>query len=194
MYDRAAELHKDWPFFGTNEKTHERKETAAAQIADWAHVMWELANPFKPIRPSYDVHLWTIPLEFRNSIILFATLVGFAKLRSRIRIAFTLALYIYCVLIEEGDVGLFIAGMGCAEFLLIRDENAKRLPSSEKPEPQRQSLRAKAIWTGVYIAGLHLLSIPMWRYVSRISSIVLRLANLRFTDMNTPQVLGHLKF
>jgi peptidoglycan/LPS O-acetylase OafA/YrhL len=177
LYDHAAELHKDWPFKGTNEKMHERKDTASAQISDWATDMWKLSNPFRPIRPKYDVHLWTIPLEFRNSIVLFATLVGFAKLRSRIRITLSLALYLYCVLIEEGDIALFIAGMTCAEFLLIRDEAAKQLPSTEKPQPKTQSLRAKILWAVVYITGLHLLSIPAGRCVLLFSPNHLQLAN-----------------
>jgi peptidoglycan/LPS O-acetylase OafA/YrhL len=165
MFDLSSDYHKEWPFHGgTNEKTHERLETAGAQIADWAQCMWQFLNPFRPIRPKYDVHLWTIPLEFRNSIILFAALIGFAKLKSRIRMGFTMALYLYCVLIEEGDVALFIVGILCAEFLLIRDEEAKRLPSVEKPATEGQSLRAKAMWTALYIFGLHLLSIPAARY------------------------------
>lgn len=184
FYDHAANLHKDWPFKpGTNEKMHEVKDTASEQIADWATVMWKLSNPFKPIRPAYDSHLWTIPLEFRNSIVLFVTLVGFAKLRSLIRLALSLALYLYCVLVEEGDVALFIAGMVCAEFLLIRDDAAKRIPLTEKPEPKTQSLRVKIFWALVYIAGLHLLSIPAGRYVRFSRRIDVRLTLI--LDMRT---------
>jgi peptidoglycan/LPS O-acetylase OafA/YrhL len=167
FFDHASDLHKDWPFKGgTNEDFFEVKNTAGEQIYDWVTSMVKLSSPFKPIRPKYDVHLWTIPLEFRNSIVLFATLVAFSKLRSRIRIVLSLALYSYCVLVEEGDVALFIAGMTCAEFLLIKDEQAKQLPAAEKPSPRTQSLRAKIIWTIVYITGLHLLSIPAWRFVT----------------------------
>ncbi|KAF2276503.1 uncharacterized protein EI97DRAFT_42014 [Westerdykella ornata] len=164
LFDRAAELRKNWPFYGTNEEMHERKESAWAQISDWSREMWAFSNSFRPIRPSYDVHLWTIQLEFRNSIILFATLVGFAKLRPLVRIRLTLVLYLYCVLVEEGDVALFIAGIGCAEFLLIREERSKHLPSTEKQESQQQSSRTKVLWAAVYILGLHLLSIPAGRY------------------------------
>lgn len=160
LYDHAFALAKDWPFAGTNEKQHKKQETWMLQIQDWAQDMWHGANPFAPKRPAYDAHLWTIALEFRNSIVLFATLVGFAKLKPKIRLSLTLALYAYLVVIEQGDVALFIAGMACAEFLMIRDEKAKLLPSAEKSEPEEQSIRTKAIWTTIYIIGLHLLSIP----------------------------------
>jgi peptidoglycan/LPS O-acetylase OafA/YrhL len=125
--------------------------------------MWKFANPFKPMRPLYDVHLWTIPLEFRNSIVLFATLVAYAKLKPRIRIALTATLYTFCVLVEEGDIALFIAGMGLAEFLLIRDENAKYLPTAEKAR-EPQSTGRRAVWIGVLYIGLHLLSWPAHKY------------------------------
>jgi peptidoglycan/LPS O-acetylase OafA/YrhL len=163
LYNHASTLSKDWPFAGTNEKQFVVYDTNSEQIQDWLKTMWKFANPFKPMRPLYDVHLWTIPLEFRNSIVLFTTLIAYAKLKPRVRIGLTAALYTYCVLVEEGDVGLFIAGMGLAEYLLIREENAKHLPTSEKTQ-ERQDARPKAIWIGVLYVGLHLLSWPAHKY------------------------------
>lgn len=163
MYNHAYTLSKDWPFGGTNEVQFEVFSSSTEQIRDWATVMWKFANPFRPSRPKYDVHLWTIPLEFRNSIVLFAALVGYAKLRPRIRVTLTAALYAFCVFVEEGDVALFIAGMGLAEYLLIRDENAKQLPTAEKSS-ETQSKRTKAIWAVVLYVGLHLLSWPAHKY------------------------------
>ncbi|KAF2113964.1 acyltransferase 3 [Lophiotrema nucula] len=162
FYNHAHDLAKEWPFYGTNEKQFEVYDSNLGQIADWLATMWKFANPFAPHRPKYDVHLWTIPLEFRNSIILFATLVGYAKLRPRIRIVMTTLLYFYLALIEQGDVGLFIAGMGCAEFLIILDENAKRLPSFEHATDGKQSKRSQLLWTGLFVVGLWLLSWPAW--------------------------------
>lgn len=163
LYDYPFELAKDWPFYGTNEQQHQKQPTAWLQIDDWARNMWRAANPFSPGRPGYDPHLWTIAYEFRNSIILFAALVGMAKLKSKIRVMLTMAIYAYCVLANQGDLALFIAGIACAEFLIVKDEKAKELPSLEKAAPQTQGLKAKAIWTTVYILGLHMLSIPAWK-------------------------------
>jgi peptidoglycan/LPS O-acetylase OafA/YrhL len=160
LYDHAFELAKDWPFSGTNEQQHKKQDSAFATITDWSRSMWNAANPFSPKRPDYDPHLWTISLEFRNSIVLFVTLMGFSKLRPRIRVWLTLALYFYLVVIEQGDAALFIAGMACAEFLVRRDEKVKQLPTTEKADAENQSIGAKAIWTFVYVIGLHLLSIP----------------------------------
>ncbi|KAF2714384.1 hypothetical protein K504DRAFT_420166 [Pleomassaria siparia CBS 279.74] len=161
MFNHAFALSQDWPFSGTNEKMHVVKDTNYEQIKDWVTVMWAFLNPFRPFRPGYDPHLWTIPFEFRNSIILFATLVGFSKLRAKIRIGLTIALWAYCMMVNEGDVALFIAGMGIAEYMLIQDENSQQLPSGEKTDNQ-PSRRARAAWATVAIIGLHLLSFPAW--------------------------------
>ncbi|KAF2788670.1 hypothetical protein K505DRAFT_285723 [Melanomma pulvis-pyrius CBS 109.77] len=157
---------EEWPFGGTNEKMHEVKDTNLEQIQDWIQTMWKFANPFRPSRPKYDIHLWTIPLEFRNSIILFATLVGFSKLRPRIRIVLTWVLWAYCMLVNEGDVALFIAGMGIAEYMLIQDEVAKQLPSAEATPsaPHKQSTLIRSAWAVLCFIGLHLLSWPAWKY------------------------------
>jgi peptidoglycan/LPS O-acetylase OafA/YrhL len=164
MFNHSAKLHKAWPFGGTNEKMFAVKDTNLEQIKDWTWTMWCFCNPFRPIRPLYDVHLWTIPLEFRNSIVLFATLIGFSKLRPCIRIALTITLCAYCVLINENDVALFIAGMGIAEYILIREEADQQLPSTETKAdlPGKQSLRIRIYWGATCLIGLHLLSIPAW--------------------------------
>jgi peptidoglycan/LPS O-acetylase OafA/YrhL len=167
LFDYAFELHEDWPFAGTKEKQQKKMETKWGQLGDWTKEMWKFMNPFTPIRPGYDSHLWTIQYEFRNSIVLFAALVGVAKLKPRIRLGLVSALYLYCVVVEQGDIALFLAGIVLAEFLLIRDDSKKTLPSAEAAKPEKegkQSLQAKAAWTVVLIIGLHLLSYPAWNY------------------------------
>ncbi|KAF2729803.1 hypothetical protein EJ04DRAFT_537624 [Polyplosphaeria fusca] len=162
FYNHSFELSQDWPFAGTNEMRHEVFASATAQISDWWKEMWKFLNPFAPYRPKYDPHLWTIPLEFRNSIILFATLVGYAKLRPRVRMTLAGLLYTYLAVIDQGDVGLFIAGMGCAEFLVILDENKGLLPTSQGTSQLKQSKRSRISWTVIYVFGLWLLSWPAW--------------------------------
>ena len=97
LYDHGYAISQNWPYAGTNEFTHKVFDTNAAQIEDWLRAMWNFANPFAPNRPLYDVHLWTIPIEFVNSILLFATLIGLARLRPRMRMSLTAMLWIYCM-------------------------------------------------------------------------------------------------
>jgi peptidoglycan/LPS O-acetylase OafA/YrhL len=169
MFNLAYARSKDWPFSGTNEKMHEVFDSNTEQVKDWIQAMWTFANPFRPNRPRYDVHLWTIPLEFRNSIILFATLVGFSKLKPKVRIVLTWTLWAYCMLVNEGDIALFIAGMGIAEYMVIQDErsNSQTLPSSSEATPSTpaaQSTLQRASWAALSVFGLHLLSCPSRNY------------------------------
>ena len=97
LYNHGYILSQDWPYAGTNEFTHKVFDTNGEQIEDWVRAMWNFANPLTPDRPLYDVHLWTIPIEFINSILLFATLIGLAQLQPRVRMGLTMMLWMYCM-------------------------------------------------------------------------------------------------
>jgi peptidoglycan/LPS O-acetylase OafA/YrhL len=110
----------------------------------------------------YDVHLWTIPIEFRNSLILFATLVGLSRLKARVRVGLTMILYVYCSChtVAESETALFMAGMGIAEFMLVQEEPKKRsvlIDASTKPWTKRNDVQF-AFWCALEFVGLHLLS------------------------------------
>ncbi|KAL1594393.1 hypothetical protein SLS60_010153 [Paraconiothyrium brasiliense] len=164
LYNHGYVLSQNWPYVGTNELMHTVFDSNWAQTEDWLRAMWNYANPFLPNRPLYDVHLWTIPIEFRNSIILFATLVGFSKLQARIRISLTVLLWVYCMSfgLTESETALFVAGMAIAEFILIQEEWGKQLPltdASIKPLSKQSHVKC-ACWFALGIVGLHLLSWP----------------------------------
>lgn len=97
FYNHGYILSQNWPYAGTNEFMHKVFDTNGEQIEDWVRAMWNFANPFNPNRPLYDVHLWTIPVEFINSILLFVALVGLSQLRSRVRMSLTMMLWAYCM-------------------------------------------------------------------------------------------------
>ncbi|KAF2197210.1 hypothetical protein GQ43DRAFT_458642 [Delitschia confertaspora ATCC 74209] len=160
FYNHSDALNKDWPFYGFKEAQPPVMPTVGAQIADWASDLWRWANPLARSRHMYDPHFWTIPSEFRNSIILFATLAGHAKLKSRVRVGCVIALYLYCTLTNNHDVALFFGGMACAEYMLVLDEKDKQLPSSSI-SPQQKKWRFPN-WLSVifFYFSLHFLSFP----------------------------------
>jgi peptidoglycan/LPS O-acetylase OafA/YrhL len=182
FYDYAWATSQDWPFEGVNEAQFEVFPSCIAQIQDWVATMLELLNPFKHTFPKYDIHLWTIQREFQYSIILFVALVGFAKLRPRIRVTLTAALFAYCMKIGEGDIALFIAGMGLAEFLQIRTDYSEQLPSVEKLPEENHSLTA--LWSVLLYIGLHLLS---WPYEGADTSPGYIALSNAFTDFNSEE-------
>ncbi|PVI02388.1 hypothetical protein DM02DRAFT_626743 [Periconia macrospinosa] len=189
LYNYAWELAQDWPFGGVNEAQFEVFATNMEQIQDWLATMWDLLNPFLKIYPKYDLHLWTIQREFQYSIILFAALVGLSKLRPHIRITLVAVLFTYCMKVDQGDVALFIAGMGLAEYLQIRAENAVQLPSEEKPSTDDHN--PTLLWGILLYTGLHLLS---WPYEGAATSPGYIALSNAFTDFNSEvdqrQIIG----
>jgi peptidoglycan/LPS O-acetylase OafA/YrhL len=104
----------------------------------------------------YDVHLWTIPTEFRSSLFLFLCLAGTARCRSYIRLA-TLAGIAYFVLrSDRWELMLFLSGAILAELDLAR--SARMLAHGEKHI--RMTPLRKAWWMTVGIVALYLMSQP----------------------------------
>ncbi|KAK4247595.1 hypothetical protein C7999DRAFT_32013 [Corynascus novoguineensis] len=55
-----------------NEIHYKRLDPLGLQILDWAHKIWRMLHVFwRDLQNQYDVHLWTIPVEFWCSLAIF---------------------------------------------------------------------------------------------------------------------------
>ncbi len=73
---------------GTLPRHPERFDSLLFQLKDWGRfVLVDLTHPWswKSPKSEYDLHLWTIPIQFRASMIVFVVLIGLARTRSQIR-------------------------------------------------------------------------------------------------------------
>ncbi|KAI6374391.1 hypothetical protein MCOR25_003180 [Pyricularia grisea] len=106
----------------------ERLETTSEQLWDWGRAIYEFVHvwDWKPFGGStaYDVHLWTIPVEFRCSLVLFLTLVGVARLRTAVRLVVLVVLALFCYRSNRWDMLLFYSGTILAELDLIRNAHS----------------------------------------------------------------------
>ncbi|KAG9673591.1 hypothetical protein KCU87_g4909, partial [Aureobasidium melanogenum] len=86
-YDWTREIAFDGKRLTGHREVHaERYDTFGKQIWVWATAFFAFANPFKG-QPIYmDGHLWTIPLEYAASIVLYVTQLGLCRLRTRYRV------------------------------------------------------------------------------------------------------------
>jgi peptidoglycan/LPS O-acetylase OafA/YrhL len=66
-----------------------------------------------------DVHLWTIPVEFRCSLYLFLVLIATARLRTWVRMAVVWSVAIFSWYNVHWELTLFFVGMIIAELDLI---------------------------------------------------------------------------
>ncbi|PYH43504.1 acyltransferase family protein [Aspergillus saccharolyticus JOP 1030-1] len=115
-----------------NEYHQPRLRTFGAQTAHWASMMWNMTNVFawEENYPEYDVHLWTIPMEFRASLLLFLILLVVVRLRYVSRVAILLGLIAYCYGHVRWVMVLFLAGSLLAESSLRWDAAAAGAPGA----------------------------------------------------------------
>jgi peptidoglycan/LPS O-acetylase OafA/YrhL len=101
MFKYASKIGKDGDTLqGNNEEHPPYFDTFMKQFWDWQAACWRMTDPWNwgTFYNMYDPHLWTIPVEFRSSIVLFLTIVGLAKLRSLWRLVLLSGLIWYCIL------------------------------------------------------------------------------------------------
>ncbi|KAI0443720.1 acyltransferase family-domain-containing protein [Xylaria telfairii] len=198
-YEGTREFIKDRTFIRNVIEHHPvRLETLSAQLRHWAREMWAFLEIWNWATHAgstqYDVHLWTIPLEFRCSMMLFLIIVGTARLRENIRLAIVGLLAWFVLRNDRWEMLLFLAGMTIAELDLRRNaheghgSNVTRaglassqptlqLPLDEKtdpsPSPSYQRSTTDLFWSLVSVFALYLLScpdagpwdVPGWRYL-----------------------------
>ncbi|KAI1839924.1 hypothetical protein JX266_013872 [Neoarthrinium moseri] len=91
----------------------------------WKHLVFT-ANPFRNINGRhsiygnpYDGHLWTIPIEFKGSLMVFTFMLAFARTKRWIHITFVAGCTWWLVELGDVDQALFSVGLLLAELSLI---------------------------------------------------------------------------
>ncbi|KAE8152606.1 acyltransferase family-domain-containing protein [Aspergillus avenaceus] len=118
----------------------------------------------------YNPHLWTIPVEFRCSIVLFLTILATSRLTTLVRMSLVSGLVWFCMRWGRWDVVLFLGGMLMAEVDLING-TWERPTENEKPwsfrYPSKQinvHFSRRKIWMALFVIGLYFGSAPNTGY------------------------------
>ncbi|AEO62401.1 uncharacterized protein THITE_2106517 [Thermothielavioides terrestris NRRL 8126] len=173
-YEWTREFASDDRFVRNYKEHHyHRLETTREQLREWAKALFNFVHvwDWQPFGGSMamDVHLWTIPVEFRCSMVLFLTMVGTARLRRPVRMAVVAGLVLFVYWSERWEMVLFYAGMVLAELDVVRGAHgsglagAGALPVAASPAPGRLVRRfttKRTVWMAVSIVGLYLMSQP----------------------------------
>ncbi|KAK4148541.1 acyltransferase family-domain-containing protein [Chaetomidium leptoderma] len=146
------------------------KKTLAAELWKWkGAVLNQVAWPWdwdRDLRPAYDVHLWTIPIEFAHSMLLFMVLLMLARVRLRLRMAAVFGLMVYCLACGKWAGFEFLTGLFLAEVhVLLAAARAKEWEGdSETHRSRRDSTAAgwalKMFQIGLVLLGLFLAGWP----------------------------------
>ncbi|KAL4784797.1 acyltransferase family-domain-containing protein [Aspergillus varians] len=169
---------------GTNEQHPPiMVKSLSKQLWDWYATIARLMDPFDwgLYYNNYNPHLWTIPVEFRSSLVLFLTILATSRVKTGVRISLVSTLVWFCMRYGRWDVVLFLGGMLMAEADLIQGlwdsppssfegDKEKRAWSSHSSSislPLRQTrfrLSSPRRWIALFILGLYLGSTPNTGY------------------------------
>lgn len=155
------------------EEPPDRYDSFYYQCRDW---LWSIAPLLdfwntEKYYSRYDEHLWTIPVEFRGSMLLFLVLVGVSELSTLVRMLIEAGLAYYCIVYNQHELVLFAIGLFIAEsHLIIADSNLihRWLPSvqAQPMDPEKltaklsQSLKLRAVPIFFFIFGFYLMGMP----------------------------------
>ncbi|KAK1968047.1 acyltransferase [Colletotrichum sublineola] len=99
------------------------------QLVDWKNAVWRITFSWQwditQYLP-YDTHLWTIPIEYSHSLLLFVVLTGVSRMKTYLRLASVFAIMIYCLKCGHWAGFEFLGGMGLAEIGLIQEARRER--------------------------------------------------------------------
>lgn len=161
---------------GTNEQHPPVMKSFQRQFRDWYLTVVHLIDPWNwaLYYNYYNPHLWTIPVEFRCSIVLFVTMLATSRLVSTVRMAAVAGLTWFCMRWGRWDVVHFLFGMLMAELDLIngtwekhqqqRDDEKPAFPLTAPKLPPKLRISSRRFWLGVFVFGLYLGSSPNTGY------------------------------
>ncbi|KAL7628338.1 hypothetical protein AAE478_002539 [Parahypoxylon ruwenzoriense] len=106
-----------------------RLDTLWAQFVHYGGAVSRLCDPFAGDAANwvYNDALWTLPLEFRGSLVVFGLLLALSRARrGGVRILVTAAVALYCICAVHWAEFLFVGGMLAADlqFCLANSERA----------------------------------------------------------------------
>ncbi|TAQ88171.1 hypothetical protein B7494_g3475 [Chlorociboria aeruginascens] len=125
------------------------------QFLDWWYEFRRFASPFKAVGIKhlwddtfpYDRNLWTIPYEFRGSMIIYLVIISTANFSSFVRLVVIGSLAAYTLYIYAWDLFIFLSGTALAEIHLILARKSSRSPRPNlEPYKHLFSKHSSSFW------------------------------------------------
>ncbi|RDW63531.1 hypothetical protein BP6252_11076 [Coleophoma cylindrospora] len=156
---------------------HPRDASVMAFVEHWWSSMAEVMTRIEPdgiTHIGYDAQIWTIPIEYRNSLVVYATILAFAKTKTRYRLPMKAAMIVWSVCQLNPYCALFLGGSFLAELRHLRVEHTEYLILLETTlKPTNKILKAYAqllkqmpdwlstgIWAWFALSSAYILSRP----------------------------------
>lgn len=143
-----------WHLFGVK-TVHEHQTTYSGEIWHWYldfknYSFFFTDNYFS----KYNFHLWSIPLEFRGSVLVYTAILAFRRLRNGTRLACEAALVFYFIYICDGwYCALFMMGMLLADIDLLKEQ--ENLPETlTRLIPEQTWVYVLLMASSIYLGGV----------------------------------------
>lgn len=167
-----------WNVLGIWNAAYEAKATLREELWNWYVEFKNFSFLFKDgwLWPSYNGHLWSIPVEMRGSVIVYTACLALSRATTKARLLCQLALIVYFLYIVDGYYGaIFMAGMlQCDLDQLARRDGAYFPAFLRRLEPYKTPIYYHVFLAGLYLAGVpaanrdvkNLRATPGWYWLS----------------------------
>ncbi|EKD15317.1 uncharacterized protein L3040_001684 [Drepanopeziza brunnea f. sp. 'multigermtubi'] len=144
-----------YPGFYTDDYVH--KATYGEEVWEWCvqtknfSFMFDMSgNPFFP----FNGHIWTIPVEFKGSIVIYLSVIALARCARNARLCCELVLIYYFLYISDGAFyAMFMGGQLLAHLdLLALNKNLPLILA--RLEPYREIIAYHLLIIGLYLGGV----------------------------------------
>ncbi|KAH7393408.1 acyltransferase family-domain-containing protein [Cadophora sp. MPI-SDFR-AT-0126] len=153
----------------TDHSQHRADTTLSTEIQSYIGYVKDLVDVYSwnKAQGFYNPHLWTIPIEFRCSMIIFLCLLGLSRTKTMVRIGVELLIIVHASWNDRWDVISFVGGLVIAEQHYYRKAKAvytpislsetDHIPSSEHPT---QSRSKRILYFCALVLGMYIGSFP----------------------------------
>ncbi|KAM0288010.1 hypothetical protein ACHAQH_000078 [Verticillium albo-atrum] len=176
--------------------------TLSEQFADWGNALFHgITWPWSwdlDLAPAYDIHLWTIPIEFIHSMLLFMVMLLLSPMCRMIRLSGLLFIMLYCLACGRWAAFEFLGGYLITELHIL--QAAQQPILSKTPEfVLRKRTSVSSYLKKIFYAAL---LVAWWFIAGWPNENAVRTPGIMFLVDRTPEPfasldvdgLGHQKF
>ncbi|KAI3332676.1 acyltransferase family-domain-containing protein [Ustulina deusta] len=154
-----------------------RFETLWGQLGNYAATLMPISDFYGRVSVPlvYSDSLWTMPIEFKGSLVVFSLLLALSRCTTRSRVVITLCVAVYSLWYIHWGEFLFVGGMLVVESNL-RSQGAAGMrelshdEGRDDPDAERSRPRCSVVWrshvfrrlcsTAAFLVGLFILGMP----------------------------------
>ncbi|KAI9712020.1 MAG: hypothetical protein M1820_001728 [Bogoriella megaspora] len=144
-------------FFGIWTAAYEHEKRYLDEVWRWYSEFKNFSFIFKQGGDpwfTYNFHTWSIPVEFKGSIVIYTALMAFSRCRRNARLWCQVGLIFYFMYIADGwYCALFVSGMLLCDLDMLAAKD--QLPNAfEKLEPYKDLIYYHLLIISIYLGGV----------------------------------------